>query len=247
MSAFEPDYRSARLCPSPNCGERKGGRTPDMLILHYTGMPTAQAALDWLCSEESQVSSLLLRRRGRSGDPAAAGIRACMACRPELLEGRDRHQFVLDRHRDRQSRPRSRFAGFRGGADRAVIALCRDIVERTRSQPSGCWRIPTSRPCASRIRAKCFPGQRLHRRGHRPLGRTVAGRRRAVFPGRRRRPAGGSAADHACAVRLPGLERGRGLQCRDGCRGAGVSAPFPPPTGRRHRRCLDHRHICTSC
>jgi N-acetylmuramoyl-L-alanine amidase len=57
MSAFEPDYRSARVCPSPNCGERKGGRTPDMLILHYTGMPTAQAALDWLCSEESQVSS----------------------------------------------------------------------------------------------------------------------------------------------------------------------------------------------
>jgi N-acetylmuramoyl-L-alanine amidase len=28
-----------------------------MLILHYTGMATAQAALDWLCAEESQVSS----------------------------------------------------------------------------------------------------------------------------------------------------------------------------------------------
>jgi N-acetylmuramoyl-L-alanine amidase len=57
MSAFEPDYKSACVRPSPNFGERKGGRSPDMLILHYTGMPTATAALDWLCTEESQVSS----------------------------------------------------------------------------------------------------------------------------------------------------------------------------------------------
>lgn len=57
MSAFDPDYKSACVRPSPNHGERKGGRAPDMLILHYTGMPTATAALDWLCTEESQVSS----------------------------------------------------------------------------------------------------------------------------------------------------------------------------------------------
>ena len=57
MSDFPPDFSSARVCPSPNHGERKDGRAVDMLILHYTGMPTAEGALDWLCAQESQVSS----------------------------------------------------------------------------------------------------------------------------------------------------------------------------------------------
>jgi N-acetylmuramoyl-L-alanine amidase len=42
---LEPDSRFAsKIFPSPNHGERKladgtPGRRPDMLILHYTGMP----------------------------------------------------------------------------------------------------------------------------------------------------------------------------------------------------------------
>ncbi|TCU13598.1 N-acetylmuramoyl-L-alanine amidase [Rhizobium sullae] len=56
MTSFEADYRKAFVQPSPNHGERAGGRKPDMIILHYTGMPTAEGALDWLCREESQVS-----------------------------------------------------------------------------------------------------------------------------------------------------------------------------------------------
>ena len=53
---FTADYAKARVVPSPNHGERAGGLAPDMIILHYTGMPTAEGALDWLCREESQVS-----------------------------------------------------------------------------------------------------------------------------------------------------------------------------------------------
>lgn len=41
---------------SPNCDER-GGATIDLLVLHYTGMASAKAALDWLCSAQSRVSS----------------------------------------------------------------------------------------------------------------------------------------------------------------------------------------------
>lgn len=44
------------VMPSPNFGERAAGKSLDMIILHYTGMPTAQGALDWLCREEAQVS-----------------------------------------------------------------------------------------------------------------------------------------------------------------------------------------------
>ena len=43
--------------PSPNQDERPDNMPIDMIILHYTGMRTAQAAIDLLRSEEAQVSS----------------------------------------------------------------------------------------------------------------------------------------------------------------------------------------------
>lgn len=57
MTSFEADYSQARVQPSPNHGERADGRKPDMILLHYTGMPSPEGALDWLCRDESQVSS----------------------------------------------------------------------------------------------------------------------------------------------------------------------------------------------
>ena len=46
----------AQVCPAVNFGERRGGASPDILLLHYTGMASAQGALDWLCCKESGVS-----------------------------------------------------------------------------------------------------------------------------------------------------------------------------------------------
>jgi N-acetylmuramoyl-L-alanine amidase len=46
-----------RLCPSPNWNERPGGSAPDLLVLHYTGMPTAEAALRRLRDPAAQVSA----------------------------------------------------------------------------------------------------------------------------------------------------------------------------------------------
>lgn len=43
--------------PSPNHGPRRGGGRVDMLLLHYTGMPTAAAALDRLCDPGAEVSA----------------------------------------------------------------------------------------------------------------------------------------------------------------------------------------------
>ena len=42
-------------CPSPNFDERK--QPVCMIVLHYTGMQTAEAALAWLANPESKVSS----------------------------------------------------------------------------------------------------------------------------------------------------------------------------------------------
>jgi N-acetylmuramoyl-L-alanine amidase len=42
---------------SPNHSERKNGGPIDILLLHYTGMPSAEGALAWLCDPRSTVSS----------------------------------------------------------------------------------------------------------------------------------------------------------------------------------------------
>jgi N-acetylmuramoyl-L-alanine amidase len=57
MIDFTADHQGAIVAPSPNHGERVGVSQPNMIILHYTGMPTAEGALSWLCNPESQVSS----------------------------------------------------------------------------------------------------------------------------------------------------------------------------------------------
>ncbi len=46
-----------RTRPSPNHNERAPGTPIDTLVLHYTGMQSAAAALDRLCDEEARVSS----------------------------------------------------------------------------------------------------------------------------------------------------------------------------------------------
>jgi N-acetylmuramoyl-L-alanine amidase len=58
MSVFQPESSVvADVIPSPTHDERKDGRQPDIILLHYTGMQSAQAALDRLCSPESKVSA----------------------------------------------------------------------------------------------------------------------------------------------------------------------------------------------
>jgi N-acetylmuramoyl-L-alanine amidase len=57
VSVFAPDFARAIMRPSPNFGERRGCERPSLIILHYTGMETGQAAEDWLCSPQSEVSS----------------------------------------------------------------------------------------------------------------------------------------------------------------------------------------------
>ena len=55
--SLSPDSACAEeVVPSPNHGERRGGR-PDMLILHYTGMPDSGEALRRLRDPIAEVSA----------------------------------------------------------------------------------------------------------------------------------------------------------------------------------------------
>jgi len=73
-----PDSQLATLwCPSPNRDQRANGRAPDMLTLHYTGMESSDAALDWLTREEAKVSAhYLIDEEGRIAQIVAESERA---------------------------------------------------------------------------------------------------------------------------------------------------------------------------
>ncbi len=53
-------------CGSPNFGPRRGAVRPDMVVLHYTAMLTAEAALARLCDPAAEVSAhYLIAEDGR--------------------------------------------------------------------------------------------------------------------------------------------------------------------------------------
>ena len=56
-----------RMLTSPNVEQRRGDKPIDMLILHYTGMESAEKACAWLCAPESMVSChYLIDEAGRA-------------------------------------------------------------------------------------------------------------------------------------------------------------------------------------
>jgi N-acetylmuramoyl-L-alanine amidase len=56
-SSFPPDTGLVHdVRPSPNFEERREGYAPSILLLHYTGMASAEAAICWLAAPESRVS-----------------------------------------------------------------------------------------------------------------------------------------------------------------------------------------------
>ena len=57
MSVATDTGVEARLHPSPNHGPRAQGAPIDMLVLHYTGMESAEVALQRLCDPRTEVST----------------------------------------------------------------------------------------------------------------------------------------------------------------------------------------------
>src|SRR6202789_879398 len=58
MKTFTPDSSIASdVIPSPNHGDRNKARLPDMIVLHYTGMPDVEGAIAQLCTAGTDVSA----------------------------------------------------------------------------------------------------------------------------------------------------------------------------------------------
>ncbi|MEM6759959.1 MAG: N-acetylmuramoyl-L-alanine amidase [Pseudomonadota bacterium] len=63
--------------PSPNCGPRRGALRPTHVVLHYTAMRSADAAIQRLCDPASQVSAhYVICRSGAVTQLVGEGLRA---------------------------------------------------------------------------------------------------------------------------------------------------------------------------
>jgi N-acetylmuramoyl-L-alanine amidase len=156
MTVFTADYARASIRPSPNHGERASGREPDMLLLHYTGMGTAQAALDWLCSEESQVSShYFVFEDGRVVQLVSEERRAWHAGKSIWQGENDINSQSIGIEIANEGHPGG-LPHFPDAQIAAVIELCRDCGAR--------WAIPPERVLAHSDVApvrKVDPGERF--------------------------------------------------------------------------------------
>lgn len=152
-----------RLAPSPNFGVRKGPL--DMLLLHYTGMASAEAAIDLLRDPKSEVSAhyVVLEDGGivQMVREAARAWHAGVSCWDgetdinsrsigiEVVNGG--HDFGLPDF------PEVQIA--------AVIALCRDIIARHRIKADRVLAHSDVAPARKEDPGEKFPWGVLHAAG----------------------------------------------------------------------------------
>jgi N-acetylmuramoyl-L-alanine amidase len=133
---FVPDSSVvADVIPSANYGDRRNGRDPDMIVLHYTGMADGRMAVHRLTTTGTEVSSHYIvhedgriiqsvqevKRAWHAGASAWAGENDINSCSigVEIINGG--HDYGLPAYPLRQVA--------------AVIALCKGIIIRRNIPP----------------------------------------------------------------------------------------------------------------
>ncbi|MCT8996865.1 N-acetylmuramoyl-L-alanine amidase [Chelativorans intermedius] len=130
MSGFVADYASATVHPSPNFGVRRSGMRPDAVILHYTGMDSAEAAECRLCDPAAEVSAhYLVHEDGRVVQMVAEAARAWHAGRASWQGLSDVNSFSIGIEIVNPGHAGG-YPDFPESQIAAVIALCRDICRR---------------------------------------------------------------------------------------------------------------------
>jgi N-acetylmuramoyl-L-alanine amidase len=166
VSEFRPDsYVVAEVRPSPNHGERKGGAKIDMLVMHYTGMRDARAAIDKLCNPHSEVSAHYVvledghivqcvqeeRRAWHAGQAFWAGETDINSCSIGIEVANPGHDHGYPNF------PRRQIA--------AVAALCRSIFTRHRIPPQRVLGHSDVAPARKQDPGEKFPWRTLYSSG----------------------------------------------------------------------------------
>lgn len=150
---------------SPNHGPRRGGGPIDILLLHYTGMQSAEGALKWLCDPRSKVSSHYLvfedgrifrlvdeaRRAHHAGVSVWAGETDINSRSIGIEIANPGHEFGY--------RP------FPEAQIDAVIALSLDILGRHPIPPERVLAHSDVAPLRKQDPGELFPWGRLHKEG----------------------------------------------------------------------------------
>lgn len=161
----EPAGLVSRFVPSPNHGERAGGRRPDLLLLHYTGMASAEDALRRLCDPAAQVSSHYVvgedgavvqlvpedRRAWHAGAGSWAGETDINSASIGVEIANAGHDGGLPPYPD--------------GQIAAVIELCRGIVGDWGIRPERVLGHSDVAPSRKEDPGELFPWKRLHDAG----------------------------------------------------------------------------------
>src|SRR2546430_6431391 len=136
MKTFTPDSSIASdVIPSANFGERNKGRLPDMIVLHYTGMPDVEGAIARLGTAGTDVSANYIvleggrivqccpeaKRAGHAGVAFWAGEEDINSCSIGVEMVNRGHDWGYPEFPLRQIA--------------AVIALCRGIMLRRKVPP----------------------------------------------------------------------------------------------------------------
>lgn len=125
-----PDYAGALIDASANFGPRQDGKKPDHLILHYTGLHTAQEALDILKCPSREVSAhYLVHEDGQVVQMVAERERAWHAGKSFWKGERDLNSASIGIEIVNAGVLEG-FPAFPEAQIESVIALCRSIVDR---------------------------------------------------------------------------------------------------------------------
>src|ERR1700684_2774474 len=155
----------ARFMASPNYGERRGYGRPNCLILHYTGMPTGEAALKTLTNPASEVSAhYLVWEDGAIDQLVAERDRAWHAGKGSWKGESDLNSAsigieIVNPGHDGGLPP------FPQVQIEATIALCRDIVSRRGISPERILAHSDVAPTRKRDPGERFPWAVLPRAG----------------------------------------------------------------------------------
>ena len=136
--AFKPDSSLVtRVHAAHNVEERRNGAVPRLVILHYTGMASAEKAIDWLAREESRVSChYVIDEQGVTTQLVPERLRAWHAGLSSWHGETDinSHSIGIEIHNPGHS---DGYPDFPRAQVDAVIALTRDICERHNIPPHG--------------------------------------------------------------------------------------------------------------
>jgi len=155
-----------RFLPSPNHGERRDGRTPDCVILHYTGMASGEAALERLCDPAAEVSChYVVWEDGRIDQLVAENRRAWHAGASRWKGARDINSRSIGVELVNPGHVGGAPAPYPVAQIEAAAALCRDVGGRHAIEPERVLAHSDIAPGRKIDPGEAFPWERLRELG----------------------------------------------------------------------------------